>query len=96
MLPALTAWPGLLPTWQVVSVWPKPSRMVSPQAAFTWSITSGLSGSPAASNSRSFTGQAFRSTWISMRQTVGGAHSEETPQRTSTSSSAGALKRAKL
>ena len=43
----------MLPTSAVVSVWPKPSRMVMPQALRTCSITSGLSGSPAATHSRS-------------------------------------------
>jgi hypothetical protein len=52
----LTACPGELPTWAVVSVWPKPSRRVIPQAALTWSMTSGFSGSPAPISSRTLTG----------------------------------------
>jgi len=93
MDPGTTGCPGGLPICAVVSVWPKPSRMVMPQAARTWSITSGLSGSPAEISSRSATFQAFRSSWISMRQTVGGAHSVLTPCSTSVARMAGPLKR---
>ena len=52
MEPVLSGWPGVLATWTAVSVWPKPSRMVTPQARRTCSMTSGLSGSPAATTSR--------------------------------------------
>ena len=45
-------------------------------------MTSGLSGSPAPSTSRRPVFQAFRSSWISMRQTVGGAQKVVTPSRT--------------
>jgi hypothetical protein len=83
-----------LPICAVVSVWPKPSRMVMPQAFLTMSITSGLSGSPAPTSSRSDVLYLPRSCCISMRHTVGGAHSEVTPFFTSTSSALGALKRA--
>ena len=64
-----------------------------PQARSTCSMTSGLSGSPAPTSSRSGSFQAARSSWIIMRQTVGGAHSEVTPQRWITSNAAFALKR---
>ena len=67
-----------------------------PQCRRTCSITSGFSGSPAASASRSGTCQRPRSSWISIRHTVGGAQNVVTPQRTIWSSSAGASKRAKL
>ena len=55
MEPGFTGTPGELPTTQVVSVWPKPSRMVRPQAFSTWLMTSGLRGSPAPMTPRSFT-----------------------------------------
>jgi hypothetical protein len=55
-----------------------------------------LSGSPAASASRSGTCQRLRSCWISIRHTVGGAQNVLTWQRTIWASSAGASKRAKL
>src|SRR3954471_4826373 len=55
--------------------------MVSPQAAFTWSITSGLSGSPAPQTSRSETLKVDSFSWMNSRHTVGGAHSVVTPQR---------------
>ena len=45
--PGFTGWPGVFATCTVVSVCPKPSRIVTPQAFATCSITSGLSGSPA-------------------------------------------------
>ena len=77
----------------VVSVWPKPSRIVIPQAERTCSMTSGLSGSPALTTSRSDTRAARRSCWISIRHTVGGAQKVVTLARTSWSSSAFALKR---
>ena len=64
-----------------------------PQAARTCSITSGLSGSPAATSSRAGTLQRPRSSWIIIRQTVGGAQNVVTPQRTIWSSRSGALKR---
>jgi hypothetical protein len=67
-----------------------------PQWRRTCSITSGLSGSPAASASRSGTFQRPRSSWISILQTVGGAQNVLTSQRTIWSSSAGASNRAKL
>ncbi len=67
-----------------------------PHAARTRSITSGLSGSPAPISSRSTGFQAAKSSWISRRQTVGGAHSVVTPARHSTSSTARASKRAAL
>src|ERR1700691_2187082 len=41
-------------------------------------MTSGLSGSPAASTSRRLCFIDFRSSWMNMRHTVGGAHSEVT------------------
>ena len=56
-------------------------------------MTSGFSGSPAEIASRSTTGQRLRSSWISMRQTVGGAQKVFTPRATSTSRIFGPLKR---
>ncbi len=56
-------------------------------------MISAFSGSPAQASSRSATFHCARSFWISSRQTVGGAHSVVTPQRTSVSSSAFASKR---
>src|ERR1700728_3419107 len=51
------------------------------QARRTCSITSGLSGSPAEMHSRRLAvSQLARSAWISIRHTVGGAHSVLTPQ----------------
>src|ERR1700682_5775325 len=67
--------------------------MVSPQAARTCSIISGLRGSPAAITSFSATFQDFKSSWISIRHTVGGAQNVVTWQRAITSSKALALKR---
>src|ERR1700720_972670 len=55
--------------------------MVSPQAARTWSITSGLSGSPAPQTSRKETLKVASFSWMNSRHTVGGAHSVVTPQR---------------
>ena len=44
-------------------------------------MTSGFSGSPAATHSRSaVTSQALRSAWMSIRQTVGGAQNVVTPE----------------
>ena len=65
-----------------------------PQAALTCSMTSGLSGSPAPTSSRSGRSQRVRSSWMSMRHTVGGAQNVVTSQRAIVSSSAGASKRA--
>ena len=50
--------------------------MVRPQARRTWSITSGFSGSPAEFTSRRLTFHWPRSSWISMRHTVGGAQND--------------------
>src|ERR1700688_1584172 len=55
--------------------------MVSAQAARTWSITSGLSGSPAPQTSRKETLKVASFSWMNSRHTVGGAHSVVTPQR---------------
>ena len=57
-----------------------------PQAALTRSMTSGLSGSPAPMSSLMRTRQAARSSWISIRHTVGGAQKVVTPQRAMVSS----------
>src|SRR5215468_11684426 len=54
--------------------------MVRPQAARTWSITSGLSGSPAPQTSRRETLKSDSFSWMNSRHTVGGAHSVVTPQ----------------
>src|ERR1700733_7740516 len=67
--------------------------MVRPQAARTCSMISGLSGSPAPTPSVSATFQDFRSSWISIRHTVGGAQKVVTRQREIVSSRALALKR---
>src|SRR5690349_16065620 len=67
--------------------------MVSPQAALTWSITSGLSGSPAPQTSRRLTLKSASCSWMNRRHTVGGAHSVVTPQRTTVASSPLASKR---
>ncbi len=64
-----------------------------PHAALTRSMTSGLSGSPAPINSRMCTFQMLKSSWMSMRHTVGGAQNVVTPQRAMVSSSPLALKR---
>jgi hypothetical protein len=79
--PGLTFCPGVLATWTVVSVWPKPSRIVRPQARRTWSITSGLSGSPAPTASRGGVRNSPRSACTSIRHTVGGAQNVVTPHR---------------
>ncbi len=93
MEPGLTGTPGKFPTWRVVSVWPKPSRMVMPQAARTRSMTSGLSGSPAATASRGGLASLVRSDWISIRHTVGGAQKVVTPCRSISAISRSASKR---
>ena len=55
-------------------------------------MTSGLSGSPAATHSRSReVSAADRSAWISIRHTVGGAQNVVTPQSPSAASSPAAL-----
>ena len=61
----------------------------------TWLMTSGLSGSPAPSSSRSAPRPSLppRSAWMSMRQTVGGAQNVVTPCVRSCSSSAAASNR---
>src|SRR5580698_5967881 len=87
---------GELPTSAVVSVWPKPSRSMSPHAFFTRPIISGFNGSPAPTTSLKLTSYAERSSWISMRQTVGGAQSVVIRYVTSASSVALALNRAVL
>lgn len=81
MEPVLSCCPGLLETWTAVSVCPKPSRMVTPQARRTCSMTSGFSGSPAATASRGGVRSCVRSAWMSIRQTVGGAQKVVTPAR---------------
>lgn len=81
MEPVFSTCPGLLETWTAVSVWPKPSRTVMPQARRTCSMTSGFSGSPAATTSRGFRRSWVRSAWMSMRHTVGGAQKVVTPAR---------------
>src|SRR6202041_2749794 len=81
MDPGLSGWPGGLPICAVVSVWPNPSRTVIPQALRTCSITSGLSGSPAATHSRKKdTEAAPRSACSNIRHTVGGAQNVVTAQ----------------
>src|SRR6202048_4824063 len=67
--------------------------MVSPQAARTWSITSGLSGSPAPQTSRKDTLKLASFSWMNSRHTVGGAHSVVTPQRPMVASNPLASKR---
>src|SRR3954470_17115698 len=67
--------------------------MVRPQALRTWSITSGLSGSPAPQTSRSDTLQLSSFSWMNSRHTVGGAHRVVTPQRLMVASSPLASKR---
>ena len=84
----------MLPTCAVVSVWPNPSRTVIPQALRTCSITSGFSGSPAATHSRSAdTSAAPRSAWISIRHTVGGAQNVVTRHSPNAASSEAAENR---
>ena len=90
----MSGWPGGLPTWALVSVWPYPSRMVMPHARWTCSMTSGLSGSPAERHSRTDVRAPARSVWIIIRQTVGGAQNVVTPVRSITASSSAGSKRA--
>ena len=86
--PGLTRAPGVLPMAAVISVWPNPSRIVIPHAFSTWAMTSGLRGSPAPMTSRSEPGPPDRSALMSIRHTVGGAHSEVTSWVRSTRSRA--------
>src|ERR1700744_6786460 len=67
--------------------------MVRPQALRTWSITSGLSGSPAPQTSRNETLKVASFSWMNSRHTVGGAHSVVTPQRPMVASNPLASKR---
>src|SRR5262249_53431943 len=67
--------------------------MVRPQAALTWSITSGLSGSPAPQTSRRETLKLASCSWMKRRHTVGGAHRVVTPQRATVASNPLASKR---
>src|SRR6202012_4450811 len=67
--------------------------MVRPQALRTWSITSGLSGSPAPQTSRNETLKVASFSWMNSRHTVGGAHSVVTPQRPTVASRLLASKR---
>src|ERR1700736_1521691 len=67
--------------------------MVRPQAARTWSITSGFSGSPAPQTSRRLTLKSASLSWMNSRHTVGGAHNVVTPQRPTVASNALASKR---
>jgi hypothetical protein len=69
--------------------------MVTPQALRTCSITSGLSGSPAATTIRGGVASRVRSVWIIIRHTVGGAQKLVTPHRCMTSSNRSASKRVK-
>src|SRR6185312_6110984 len=69
------------------------SRIVSPHAFCTCSITSGFSGSPALATSRSLIFQSASFSVTSMRQTVGGAQNVVTQQPVSVSSSPRALNR---
>ena len=94
MDPVRTTCPGVLPASAVVSVWPNPSRTVIPQALRTCSITSGFSGSPAATHSRSAEmSAAARSAWMSIRHTVGGAQNVFTRQPPSAASNESAENR---
>src|ERR1700722_6199666 len=93
--PSRTGCPGVFPTCAVVSVCPNPSRTVIPQALRTCSITSGLSGSPAATHSRSEdTEAAPRSACSNIRHTVGGAQNVVTAQVPKAESSPAAENRA--
>src|SRR6267142_5165334 len=67
--------------------------MVSPHAVRTWSITSGLSGSPAPQTSRKLILKAESFSWMNSRHTVGGAQRVVTPQRPMVASNALASKR---
>ena len=93
MLPASTTCPGVLAICSVVSVCPYPSRMPTPQASRTRSITSGFNGSPAATASRNTTRCAAKSSCTSIRHTVGGAQNVVTPTRPNTSSNPAASNR---
>ena len=77
--PMTTFWPGVFATCRVVSVMPKPSRIVVPHALCTWSITSALSGSPAEMVLVGGVVSCARSALMSMRHTVGGAQKLVTP-----------------
>ena len=90
----MTVWPGGLPIWTVDSVWPNPSRIRSPHAFSTCSITSGFSGSPAPTTFDGGVREPRRSAWMSIRHTVGGAQKLVTPQRSSTPSTDSASNRA--
>jgi hypothetical protein len=82
MEPSRTAEPGVLPAWAVVSARPKPSRTVMPQALRTCSMTSGFSGSPAATHSLSTAVFAApRSAWISILTADGEAVRPTRPRR---------------
>ena len=91
--PGFIACPGGLPICRVVSVWPKPSRMETPHSRSTIAMTSGLSGSPAPSALAGGTASVFRSAWMSMRHTVGGAQKLVTPTRSMTPMREAASKR---
>ncbi len=93
MAPILIGWPGVLAICTVDSVCPKPSRIVRPQARWTWSITSALSGSPAPTTLVGGFLRRARSAWMSIRQTVGGAQKLVTDSRSICSISALASKR---
>jgi hypothetical protein len=80
----------------VVSVWPKPSRIVTPHAFSTCSMTSGLSGSPAPTTFFGGVLSVRRSAWMSMRHTVGGAQKLVTPHRSIWAISDSASKRGEL
>lgn len=56
-------------------------------------MTSGLSGSPAATTSRGGFRSALRSAWISIRHTVGGAQKLVTPAASMAAMSRAASKR---
>ena len=69
-----------LATVSGVSVWPKPSKMVSPVCSFQKSNRSGLSASPAVVQYTSvLKSWASTSACIIMRYMVGGQHSVVTP-----------------
>jgi len=93
MEPGFTVCPGVLAIATVVSVWPKPSRMVTPHACSTRAITSGFSGSPAPTTLRGGRVSAARSLWMSIRHTVGGAQKLVTLQRSITASNSAATNR---
>lgn len=56
-------------------------------------MTSGFSGSPAATTSRGGVASRLRSAWMSIRQTVGGAQKLVTPERSISAISRPASKR---